>query len=255
MLAQWVLEMNHVAAIVGAFDSQTKYVGQPGRIFTPVSRQRQQLAMQFLAQNAFETPHWAIDPEILRRIEPVGVLNRIRNAQSTVLNNLLSSARFSRLVEQEAVDGWSAWAPEDFLAAARKGVWREIYADHVRIDAYRRNLQREYLELANTKVNERAVLPVGLGPDAAARIGTSGDERPFYRSELRTLSADVSAAIDKAADRETRAHLEGVRDQIERILDPRFNQTGNAGAAQLRNALDGFTQPEICWPDYVILPN
>ncbi len=255
MLAQWVLEMNHVAAIVGAFDSQTKYVGQQGRIFTPVSRQRQQLAMQFLAQNAFETPRWAIDPEILRRIEPVGVLNRVRNAQSTVLNNLLSSARFSRLVEQQAVDGRSAYAPEDFLAAARGAVWREIYADHVRIDAYRRNLQREYLELANTKVNERAVLPVGLAPDAAARIGTSGDERPFYRSELRTLSADVSAAIAKAADRETRAHLEGVRDQIERILDPRFNQTGNGGGAQLRNALDGFTQPETCWPDYVILPN
>jgi len=255
MLAQWVLEMNHVAAIVGAFDSQTKYVGQPGRVFTPVARQRQQLAMQFLAQNAFETPRWAIDAEILRRIEPTGVLNRIRNAQSTVLNNLLSSARFSRLVEQQAVDGWSAYAPADFLAAARKAVWREIYADHVRIDAYRRNLQREYLDLANAKVNERTALPVGLPPDAAPRIGTSGDERPFYRSELRTLSAEVSAAIEKAADRETRAHLEGVRDQIERILDPRFNQTGNGGGAVLRIALDGFTQPEICWPDYVILPN
>jgi hypothetical protein len=254
MLAQWVLEMNHVAAIVGAFDSQTKYVGQNGRVFTPVPRQRQQLAVQFLAQNAFETPRWAIDPEILRRIEPTGVLNRVRNAQSTVLNNLLSSARFSRLVEQQAVDGSAAYAPEDFLAGTRKAVWREIYSDHPRIDAYRRNLQREYLDLANSKVNERTLLPVNLGPDAAARVGTSGDERPFYRSELRTLSTDVTAAIEKAADRETRAHLEGVRDQIERILDPRFSPTGNGGGAPLRISFDGFTQPEICWPDYVILP-
>lgn len=211
--------------------------------------------MQFLAQNAFETPRWAIDPEILRRIEPTGVLNRVRNAQSTVLNNLMSSARFSRLVEQQAVDGSSAYAPEDFLAATRKAVWREIYSDHPRVDAYRRNLQREYLELANTKVNERAVLPVGLGPDAAPRVGNSGDERPFYRSELRTLSADVTAAIVKVADRETRAHLEGVRDQIERILDPRFNPTGNGGGAPIRISFDSFAQPEVCWPDYVILPN
>jgi hypothetical protein len=97
MLGQWTLEMNHVAAIVGGFDSQTKYIGQEGRLFTPVAKERQQLAMKFLADNAFATPRWAIDPEILRRIEPTGVLNRIRNAQSSVLTNLLSSPRFARL--------------------------------------------------------------------------------------------------------------------------------------------------------------
>lgn len=257
MLAQWTLEMNHVAAIVGAFDSQTKYVGQQGRVFNPVPRQRQQMAMRFLAENAFRTPKWAIDPEILRRIEPTGVLNRIRNAQSTVLSNLLSTARFARLVEQEAVDGASAYSPEDFLAAARRAVWSELGDEHVRIDAYRRNLQREWLALANTKVNANQAVPAGLPPDVAARIGGSGDEKEFYRAELRTLSAQISEALDrdKAADRETRAHLAGVRDQIARILDPRFNPGGNAGPLVVRNALDGFTAPETCWPDYVIGPN
>ena len=228
MLAQWTLEMNHVAAIVGGFDSQTKYVGQEGRLFTPVAKTRQQLAMNFLAENAFSTPRWAIDPEILRRIEPTGVLNRIRNAQSTVLSNLLSGQRFARLVEQQAIDGSSAYAPEDFLAAARRAVWRELDADQVRIDAYRRNLQRAWLDLANTKVNSNpVVIPAGLPPELAGLIGGSGDEKSFYRAELRTLNARISGALDKTADRETRAHLEGARDQIARILDPRFNQGGN----------------------------
>ena len=205
--------------------------------------------MRFLADNAFQTPQWAIDPEILRRIEPVGVLNRIRNAQSTVLNNLLSSPRFARLVEQEAVDGASAYAPEDFLAAARRAVWRELDADHVRIDAYRRNLQRAWLDLANTKVNGNPVIP------APGQIAASGDEKPFYRAELRALNAQLSTAFAKAADRETRAHLQGARDQIARILDPKFNQSGNAAVPVIRNGLDGLQQPDICWPDYVILPN
>jgi hypothetical protein len=261
MLGQWTLEMNHVAAIVGGFDSQTKYVGQEGRLFTPVAKERQRLAMKFLADNAFATPRWAIDPEILRRIEPTGVLNRIRNAQSSVLSNLLSSPRFARLVEQQAVDGNSAYAPEDFLAAARRAVWRELDTDHVRIDAYRRNLQRAWLDLANTKVNSNTVIPAGLPPELAGLIGASGDEKPFYRAELRTLNAQVSAALDKVADRETRAHLEGTRDQIARILDPRFNQGGNQATPVIRLGLDGLAypanseQPEICWPDYVILPN
>jgi hypothetical protein len=263
MLGQWTLEMNHVAAIVGGFDSQTKYVGQDGRIFTPVAKDRQQLAMKFLAENAFETPRWAIDPEILRRIEPTGVLNRIRNAQSSVLNNLLSSPRFARLVEQQAVDGATAYAPADFLAAARRAVWRELDANQIRIDAYRRNLQRAWLDLANTKVNSNpVVLPTGLPPELAALLGGggSGDEKPFYRAELRRLSAQISGALDKTADRETRAHLEGARDQIARILDPKFNQVGNQGTPVIRLGFDGLgfgdrDQPDICWPDYVILAN
>jgi Met-zincin/Domain of unknown function (DUF5117)/Domain of unknown function (DUF5118) len=254
MLGQWTTEMNHVAAIVGGFESQTKYVGQDGRLFTPVAKERQQLAMKFLAENAFATPRWAIDPEILRRIEPTGVLNRIRNAQSSVLNNLLSSPRFARLVEQQAVDGPSAYAPADFLASARRAVWREVDADQVRVDAYRRNLQRAWLDLANTKVNTNTVIPAGLPAELAGLAGGSGDEKPFYRAELRTLNAQIAAALARTADRETRAHLEAARDQIARILDPRFNQGGNAGAPVIRLGFDGIENPDICWPDYVILP-
>ena len=35
---QWVLEMNHVAAIVGGFSTQEKHIGQEGVLFTPVPR-------------------------------------------------------------------------------------------------------------------------------------------------------------------------------------------------------------------------
>ena len=61
--------------------------------------------MKFLLDNAFRAPKWALNEEILRRIEPVGVLDRIDTSQTRVLNALLSSARVGRLVEQEALDG------------------------------------------------------------------------------------------------------------------------------------------------------
>jgi hypothetical protein len=77
--------------------------------------------------------------------------------------------------------------------------------------------------------------------------------------ELRTLSVHVSAAMAKSADRETRTHLQGVRDPIARIPDPKFNQGGNAAVPAARLGIDGFvlpdgTQPDVCWPGYVILP-
>ena len=50
----------------------------------------------------------------------------------------------------------------------------------------------------------------------------SGDEKPMYRAELRTLSASINAALTKATDHETRAHLEAAKDEITKILDPKF---------------------------------
>ena len=263
MLGQWTLEMNHVAAIVGGFNTQEKYVGQDGVIFTPLSRAHQMDAVKFLNENAFATPVWAIDPEILRRIEPIGALNRIRNAQDSVLNNLMSSSRFARLVEQEAFDGPGSYAPADFLVDVRRGVWKELAAPHVKIDAYRRNLQRAYLDLVNNKVNGAATtLPAGLPAGfPTALFASSGDERPLYRAQLRELNAEISAALARATDRQTRAHLEGARDQIAKILDPKF-AVGSSGTGTTSRTgfdrLDPFSataeQLGTCWPDYVIRP-
>ena len=175
LLGQWVLEMNHVAAIVGGFQSQEKVFGQDGPRFTPVSRERQQQAVQFLNAHAFTTPAFVIKPEILRRIEPTGVLDRIRTAQQRVLATLLAAPRMARLVEQEALDGAAAYRPTDFLADVRRGIWRELEAGSVQIDPYRRNLQRAYLELISDKINgrqagdrRRTAARAGRAPIAAA---------------------------------------------------------------------------------------
>jgi len=263
MLGQWVLELNHVAAIVGGFNSQEKYTGQEGVVFTPVPKTRQADAVKFLSENAFATPTWAIDRDILRRIEPIGALSRVRNAQNSVLGNLLNSARFARLVEQEAIDGSSAYNPAEFLTDVRKGVWKELDSAQVKIDAYRRNLQRAYLDQVNNKLNGPAqTLPAGLPAGFASQFASSGDEKPLYRGELKSLNAAIGAALAKATDRETKAHLEGARDQIAKILDPKFAAAsgGTPGVIRIGFAgeLDPFLTPAdqlgTCWPDYIILP-
>jgi hypothetical protein len=263
MLGQWTLELNHVAAIVGGFDSQQKNIGQEGVLFTPVSKTRQELAVKFLNDNAFTTPAWAIDKEILRRIEPTGALNRINSAQRSVLNNLLSSPRFARLVEQEAVDGASAYSPADLLAAVRKGIWKELDAPVVKIDPFRRNLQHSYLDLVNSKINgATSSLPAGIPVELIGQFafGSSTDEKPIYRADLKTLLASVTAAIAKTQDRITRAHLEAARDQIAKILDPKFNPAPTStNNTVIRVGIDapdftGTVDPMTCWPDYIIRP-
>jgi hypothetical protein len=241
MLSQWTLEMNHVAQVVGGLNSQEKVIGQEGRVFTLVPKARQEEAAKFLVENAFATPLWMVDPEILRRIEPIGALTRIRTAQSSVLNQLLNDQRFARLIEQQAIDSSAAYTAAELLSTVRKGVWKELDAPTVKIDAYRRNLQNAYLELVNTKLNGAAAAAPGAAQGGGGRGGRgapprSDDEKPFYRAELRALNSSLSAAIGKAADHDTKAHLEGARDQIAKILDPKFLPPAPAAATAGRGA-------------------
>jgi hypothetical protein len=236
LISQWQLEMNHVAQVVGGLNSQEKVVGQEGRVFTLVPKQRQQEAAKFLVENAFTTPNFLVDPEILRRIEPNGVLARLKTSQMSVLNQLLNDQRFARLIEQQAIDGSAAYTAAELLATVRKGVWKELDGSPVKIDAYRRNLQNAYLEVVNTKLNgETGGAAAGGGRGGGGRGGMSmaksDDEKPFYRAELRALEGSISAAIAKASDHDTKAHLEGAKDQIARILDPKFLPAAPVAAA------------------------
>jgi len=234
MLGQWLREMNHVAAIVGGFRTQEKHVGQEGLLFVPVPKEKQAEAVRFLSANAFVTPAFVIKPEILRRIEPSGALARIKTNQQVVLNSLLDGGRFTRLVEQEAMDGAKAYRPADFLNDLRKGIWSELDSSNVKIDAYRRNMQRSYLTVVSDKLN--------------GRVPSTDDQRPYLRGELRTLQAEVTAAIGKTTDRPTKLHLEDVKDQIAKALDPKF-----APAASTPGVLQVF-RPSAwdldCWHDY-----
>jgi hypothetical protein len=237
VLSQWQLEMNHVAQVVGGFNSQEKVVGQEGRIFTLVPKIRQEEAVKFLVDHAFLTPLWVVDPDILRRIEPTGILQRIAAAQRSVLNTLLNDQRFARLIEQQTVDGNAAYTAADLLATVRKGVWKELDGAQIKIDAYRRNLQNSYLDLINSKLNgsPQAAAAAGRGGGGggrgAAAPAVSEDEKPFFRAQLRALNASISTAIAKATDHDTKAHLEGAKDQIAKILDPKFLPPAPVAAA------------------------
>jgi hypothetical protein len=85
----------------------------------------------------------------------------------------------------------------------------------------------------------------------------SGDERSFYRSELRALNASINAALVRTADKNTRVHLEGVRDSIGKILNPESATARTAAIAYNEEAmrlLDLYLNPTSCWPDYTIRP-
>ena len=219
---QWRTELSHVARIVGGADRQTKATGQKGDVWTPVPGSRQRAAMKFLQQNAFTTPRWLLDPAVLGKLEASGSIDRIGNAQAGVLASVVSNDRLVRMIEvDELSNGTDRYTLPTMLTDLRRGLWSEIYAGKP-IDAYRRRLQRVYLEAMAAKINPTAPNPVlvafGVG---GPTLRTLADIRGLMRAEMNDLSRELATALPRSSDRATRAHLEDARDQIRKMLDPK----------------------------------
>jgi hypothetical protein len=227
LIGQWSTELRHVADVVGMADAQEKYAGQAGVRYRPLSRARQKDAVRFLNENAFATPKYFLVDDILERIEVEGALRRINQAQTGVLNALFSDRRLERLIEYEALspDPRETYSLGEMLADVRGGIWSELGAASVAIDPYRRELQRSYLTAARNKITPPPFTPPpGIPAQFLELIGparATSDIRALFRSELAALDSAIRAALPRAANRETRAHLEDARDQIDKALHPK----------------------------------
>lgn len=242
---QWTRELNHVAVLVGSYDSQNKHGGQSGPVFTPVSKARQQQAVKYLNGAIFQTPEWLLKPEILSRIEPASGSMRLLNAQKSILRNLLERNRLNRLQEQEAILGDKSYQLGELLADIRGGVFTELGSPVPKITAHRRDLQRAYLELLNERINQAAPAPINIPGFSFPNPNPQDDQRGAIRAELKKLQSQISAKLP-AAKGASRGHLEDLKDQITRILDPKFAIPASPGTSSFgRRAIQ---ESDTCWP-------
>jgi hypothetical protein len=165
-----------------------------------------------------------IQPEILRRIQPTGVIDRVRTMQSGIMGQLLQAGRLDRMSEQAALDGAAAYSPLQFLTDLRAGVWSELAKPAPVINIYRRNLQRAYLDNMDARL------------DAA---GGSSEVRSLVRGEVRALDAQLQAALSTVTDELTRRHLLDCRDEIKTMLDPLVQRDAAGGGRGGRGGRGG----------------
>jgi hypothetical protein len=226
-ISQWSREATHVTTVVGGATVRYKSGSQPGPVYVPLSRSRQVAAVHFLNTQVFRTPTYLIRPEIERRIEPDAMIRRINQAQERVLGSLLNDQRMDRLIDTRALSArrGNAYSLDVLLADVRHGIWSELSASKVSIDAYRRGLQMGYLSLLDGKLNpkpESESNPMRrFFPGFRPPPPLSEEAKAQIRGDLMTLRAEIGRAIPKAADRETRYHLMGADHRIQEILEPK----------------------------------
>jgi hypothetical protein len=224
-VGQWSTEANHVATMIGGGTVQYKTGDQPGAVYVALPKTRQQEAMRFITTNVFHAPDYLIRPEIAARIEAGGMIDRIVNAQMRVMNTMLDDGRLNRLIEGEALasNKANAYTLSNMLDDLRRGVWSEIYAGQA-IDAYRRELQMDYLTLVDRKINppeESAQVQAQRRQFGVPRVVASDDAKSQLRGTLVTLRNDLRSATGRTSDRATQLHIAGAIKRIDDILDPK----------------------------------
>jgi hypothetical protein len=205
VVGQWNRYIGHVVANIGGVVRTRKRQGQDGVPYEMVSRRNQERAMEYLERQVFSTPEWLLDPNILDRFQDTGATDQIRTRQASALNRLLNVDRMKRLIEQEAFHGSDAYALGDMLDDLREGIWSEASGGRP-TDAYRRNLQRAFLDRMKTLMEDESALQTDISP--------------FVRGQLATLRIELQEAAESVSHRATRLHFTDAVVRIDAILDP-----------------------------------
>ncbi len=217
VLSQFNRYMGHVSSNIGGVYQYYKTYDQEGPVYTHVEKSHQKKCMNFLNDQLFETPTWMIDKNILNKIEFAGITNRIRSTQSRTLNSILDFGKMARLIENEAINGKTAYTLIDMMSDLKEGIWKELYTNKT-IDVYRRNLQLAYLDRISYIMNEeqRSIPSWARGRVTSVKVSQS-DIRTVAVGQLLELRKDIKKH-KKKSDKMTKMHLDMATAKINKIL-------------------------------------
>ncbi len=220
VVTQFQRFMGHVATNIGGYYETPKSVEQSGDVYEIVPRAMQREAVVFLHKQLFETPAWILDKNILNKISSP-TFEELSNIQDGMLANLFSSSRLGRMISMSNRYD-DVYQIDELFADLKKGIWSEL-ATRKRIDNYRRNLQKSYVERVIALINPPSpAIPssggfvISFGPDVKKT-----DISSVARAHLSALRNEIITAIPQISDNMSRYHLQDVAERIRVALNPK----------------------------------
>ena len=217
VLNQFNRYMGHVTANIGGMNENFKTYDQKGPVYDFVNKDRQKDAVLFFNKELFTTPLWMINSQELSKFDDGVIISRIKAIQVNTLVNILSTPRLARMYDNETKNGSKAYTVAELFTDLRTGIFTAG-----RPDAFKRNLQRGYVEDLKSLLNDdfKSALPY---PTAVlARFGLTpinvalSDIRPMVRAELKV----IDAKLPKGGDATTAAHYADLHLRIKEALNP-----------------------------------
>lgn len=228
LLGQFRRYVGHVSSNIGGVYETFKTAEQDEPVYEVTPKSMQRDALGFLNRQLFQTPKWLIDKKIWDKINPPGSVDPIASAQEATLAGLLSGDRMNRMqysVERFGAD--KAYSALEMISELQSDLFSELKSNKT-IDAYRRMLQKSYVDKLNTLINPPAAAPTMVVFGGAGRrnpyatgLTSRSDVYSIARAQLVQLRSQVSAAAASASDRMSKIHLQDLAEKIKQALDPK----------------------------------
>jgi hypothetical protein len=193
-------------------------VEQEGNVFEVTPKAMQKDAVSFLHKNLFETPTWLIDNNILNKINSP-TTDQLSSIQDGMMGSILSPVRLGRLIT--AGNRFeNAYGIDELFSDLKKGIWSEI-PSRKKIENYRRNLQKSYVERMIALMNPAAPpvitggFSISFGPDTRKT-----DISSMVRAHLSSLRNELVAAAPSYTDNMSKYHLQDLSERIKQALSP-----------------------------------
>ncbi len=220
---QFARYIGHVVNNVGGIQRTPKRVEQNGPVyeFTPKAKQKE--AVSWVQANVFTTPAWVIQKNItaLTNITPLTVVGSL---QERALGSLVSANTISNLIRFESEEPANAYTATELLNDVRRGVFTELAARRP-IDVYRRQLQKSLVErligLANPAPPQTTSLGGGITISISSGFSRTSDGTSIVKAQLKTIAAEIRAALTAYTDAASKNHLQDLQDRITKALDPK----------------------------------
>ena len=127
----------------------------------------------------------------------------------------------ARMLENETINEKEAYGLYDMMKDLRSGLFSELRTGK-KIDIYRRNLQRAYIErMEYLMTEEQPEIPAQFRRFfGGTQVNVSqSDIRAVVRAELKSLRSSLRSA--RGADAMSRIHISDAYERVDMILNPR----------------------------------
>jgi hypothetical protein len=216
LVSAWFRYVSHVTTNVGGYYEHFKKPNQGANTYAIVPKQTQQASIRWILENTFSDVQWLLNKELIKNSQFTGSIDRIRSLQVASLNRLMSFETFSRMVNGLNIAS-DYYQPMELFSDLRQGIWKEL-ASGSKIDVYRRNLQKAYIDRMKFLLTEQ-MSPLGANKDYFSV--NQSDIRSIARGELKQLLVALKAKKELYKDLDVKYHIEDCMDRIQLILYPK----------------------------------
>jgi hypothetical protein len=214
VISQYYRYLNHVLSNIGGFHRTYRSEDEKLPVFTAVSRKKQLEAIAFFDRELFTTPFWIMNAAVQDRdMEPgfdvksnVSGANIVQDLQVKTLNTLLDPVVMHQIMFNYERFGSGNYSITEHITAVHNSIWKNLRSPSIKMDVYRRNLQKSYvgalLDIVKTTKME------SLETDMASLV----------KVELKRLRSEIKLAIPKTAESINKIHLIDLEERISKAL-------------------------------------